>query len=256
MREGSEHLTSEAHIARWSFFMPKKKQTTPTHDHLADCRTHWDEARAELASRISHKEQGFDEYDRLYRSYIERGKWPFNSRIFIPNSFTSLFGKGTRLVTGKVKARLVPGPDGSELKAQIGTALLSAQYDDHDYFFEEPLVSKFLRLDQNARKYGAGFGLVSWRRETDSEGKVVFDGPTFEVLDNRRVYLQPGATSITDSDYVIVEREVTVDQLERINDRAISRTGKEAYMNLDRSERPATPSATPNTPQSTRIFAT
>lgn len=211
-----------------------KATKTPEYDALVDCRAHWEEAKSELDTRITHKEQGFDEYDRLYRSYIERGKWPFNSRIFIPATFTSIFSKGTRLVTGKVKGRLVAGPNGDELKAQIGTELLSAQYDDHDFHFEEPLVSKWLRMDQNARKYGASFGLVSWRRETDDSGKVVFDGPTFEVLDNRKTYLQPGATSVTDSDYVIVEREVTVDQLERINDRAMARTGKDAYMNLEK----------------------
>ncbi len=199
---------------------------------LKQVQSHFDEAKDELVMRITHKEQGFNEWDNLYRSYIPKGKWPFNSRIFIPMVFSSIFEKDTRLITGKIKGKLVAGRYGSELGARIGTELLSSQTDDHDFYNEEPLVSKWLRWSQNARKYGAGFALVPWRRET-KDGEVAFDGPSFEPLDNRKVYLQPGVASISDADYVIVERETTLQKLKTVNDASIAKNGKEAYRNLD-----------------------
>lgn len=213
---------------------PTKKADDPSsaqatfEQALTVVRSHYDEASSELSIRTTHKSQGFDEYDKLYRSYIDPNKWPYNSRIFIPLTFKSLFNKGTRLITGKIEGRLNPTEYGNELGARIGTELLSAQYDDHDFYYEEPLISKWLRMDQNARRYGAAFGLCPWRQELRN-GQNLFDGPTFEVLDNRHTYLQPGSVSVSDSDYVIVERWQTLMELESVSDDS----GKPAYMNLD-----------------------
>jgi len=215
------------------FFMVKKdKQSAQSElsSLLSSVIQHYNEGFTTLQTRISHKEQGFNEYDNLYRSYIQKDKWPFNSRIFIPLSFQSIFSKGTRQLTGKVKGRLVATQYGNELAARIGTELLSSQYDDHDYFFEESLVSKWFRMDQNTRKYGASFGLVPWRKETNSKGKVVFDGSTFEPIDNRKIMFPDGVSSISDSDWVIVERTAKVEDLERINDISQLKNGKPAYL--------------------------
>jgi len=180
-------------------------QTFNIKDIARDARVHYDESKAELDVRITHSKQGFDGYDMLYRSQIDPATWPYNAKVFIPLVFKSLYGKGSRLVTGKVKGTLVAGPGGNELGAKVGTELLSAQYDDHDFYNNESMIKKIFRLDQNARKYGAGVALVPWMYRKH-EGKVEFDGPTLEVLDNRRVMFQPGAKSIDDSLYVMVER--------------------------------------------------
>lgn len=214
--------------------MPKKNEAQDYKELLLEVRSHYDDAKAELQTRVENKAQGFNEYDNLYRSHIDPKKWSFNTKIFIPLSFTSLFAKGTRLITGKIKGKLNATQFGSELGARVGTELLSAQYDDHDFYYEEPMVSKWLRMDQNARKYGAAFALVPWRKELLKSGSVGFDGPTFEVLDNRRVYLQPGCTSVTESSYVIVEREVTYRDLLRINDTATKKGKEPVYKNLDK----------------------
>jgi len=212
-----------------------KKVTNNFDSYLKEVTAHWNEASAELSIRKTHKSQGMDEYDRLYRSVINSSKWPYNTKIFIPLTFQSLFGKGTRLVTGKVKGKLVPLRFNSELGARIGTELLMTQYDDHDHFFGESLVAKWLKMDQNARKYGAAFGLVPWRKEKRG-GKTVFDGPTFQVLDNRKTYLQPGAISLSNSDYVIVERMTSLHELKSVNQSSVKRTGKFAYHNLEELE--------------------
>jgi hypothetical protein len=200
---------------------------------LNEVNVHFNEAHGELNTRIMHPEQGFDEYDNLYRSYIDGKKWPFSSRVFIPLTFASIFGKGTRLITSKVKGKLHATQFGNELAARIGTEVLSAQYDDHDFYYEASMIQKWFRMDQNARKYGASFALVPWRKEV-RDGKTLFDGPTFEPLDNRKVYTQPGCNSITDADYVIIEREMTLYEMEHVNDVSFKNTGKPVFMNLDK----------------------
>lgn len=197
---------------------------------LSSVVQHYNEGFATLQTRITHKEQGYNEYDNLYRSYISKDKWPFNSRIFIPLSFQSIFSKGTRQLTGKVKGRLVATQYGNEMAARIGTELLSSQYDDHDYFFEESLVSKWFRMDQNTRKYGVSYGLVPWRKEVGRKGKVVFDGAVFEPIDNRKIMFPDGVSSISDSDWVIIERTAKVEDLERINEVSLSKNNKPAYL--------------------------
>jgi hypothetical protein len=216
--------------------MAKKKQSNPD-SLLSEVRQHYDLSYAELQMRAGHKTQGFDEYDNLFRSVIDSSKWPYNAKIFIPLTFKSIFSKDTRLITGKVKGKLVAGEYGNELGARIGSELLSSQYDDHDMFFEEQVMNKYFRWSQNTRRYGAGFMFVGWRKEKDGKGKTIFDGPTVEVLDNRKVYLQPGAMSIDTSDYVIVERDMTLDELKRIQDTSMARDkDKPTFQNLDKLE--------------------
>ncbi len=207
----------------------KPSQTNNLNELLKSAIARYNEGNSTLQTRITHKEQGFNEYDNLYRSYIRKDKWPFNSRIFIPLAFQTIFSKGTRQITGKIKGKLNATQFGNELAARIGTEVLSSQYDDHDYFFEEPLISKWFRMDQNARKYGASFALVVWRREVDKDGKVIFDGPTLELIDNRKIMFPDGVSSISDSEGVIVERTAQPENLERINDSAIKKNGQPAY---------------------------
>jgi len=214
--------------------MAKTKKIT---EYLAEVRRHYDDAKSELDTRITHRTQGFNEYDKAYRSHINDSQWPFNASVYDPLTFTSIFSKGTRLISNKVKGRLIASQFGNELGARIGTELLSAQYEDHDDFYEEPMISKWLKMDQSARKYGAAFGLVQWRRELNADGESIFDGPTFEPLDNRKVYLQPGCYSITESDYVILEREMTLRSMKNANDAAKARDEDPVFSNLDTLEK-------------------
>lgn len=207
--------------------MAKKKEENYS-DLLKQVSGAFHEAKAELDTRITHKTQGYDEYDNLYRSYIDPSKWPYSAKIFVPLSFTSLFNKGSRLITNKLKGKLVADDYEGELAAKIGTELLMAQYEEHDFYFGEPINAKVLRVDQNARKYGAGFALVGWKKEM--VGSYYYDGPTFEPLDQRKVYLQPAVRSEAEWDYVIVERTLTLEQMEKANDAK----GVEIFKNLDK----------------------
>jgi hypothetical protein len=197
--------------------MAKKKEEVKllnTNEELLDkLQEHYDAAQSELDTRITHKEQGFDTYDRLYRSYIEPTKWPYSAKIFDPRAFGSILKKDTRLIASKLQGRLVTRKAGKELGARVGSELLACQWDEIDALTDEPMLTRLIRASGSARRYGAAFALVKWRYES---GK--FDGPNFEVLNNRDVLLQPGRSTIADSDYVIVRRYVTIEEIESIND--------------------------------------
>lgn len=194
--------------------MAKKKELeTKDTSLIGTLQEHYDAAQSELDTRITHKTQGFDVYDRLYRSFIEPTKWPYSAKIFDPRSFGSILKKDTRLISSKLKGRLVPKSAGNELGARVGSELLSAQWNDIDTCADEPMLTRIIRASGSARRYGAAFALAKWKYEP---GK--FDGPNFEVLNNRDVLLQPGRPNIADSDYVIVRRYVTIDEIESVND--------------------------------------
>lgn len=189
---------------------------------LSEVQTHYDESQSELDTRITHKTQGFDVYDKLFRSYLNPSKWPYNAKIFDPRSFGGIVKKTTRLIASKMRGRLVPRSVGNELGARVGTELLSFQWDEIDNRTDFPMLARLAVLDMNARKYGAAFALANWHQEKNLKGEAVFDGPWLEPLNNRDVLLQPGRTSISDSDYVIVRRYVSLQELKAVNDTALT----------------------------------
>lgn len=152
----------------------------------------FESAKAELDIRIHHDQLGFDAMDRLYRTHIQGSKWPFQSKVAVPMAWTALIKKDTRLIASKVAGKLIPTDDGQELGAMVGTELLHAQWDDVDFFDDEPMLMRWFRMSQNARKYGKGFAYVPWRSEKD------FDGPTFIPWDNREVFTLSGDTGVKD----------------------------------------------------------
>ena len=196
------------------------KAETPSEDNFSVLNTHYDDAQAELTTRITHAERGFDVYDRVYRNYINPAKWPFGARVPDGRGSALLKRKTDRLLASKLQGVLVPLKNGTEIGGRIGTELLLAQWNEVDINSDEPMLMRWRRMDQNCRKYGAGFGLVTWRTIKDIKGKVIFDGPWFEPLSNRDVLLMPGARSIEDSDWVQIRRYPTISEMERINDLA------------------------------------
>lgn len=177
---------------------------------------HYEDANSVLSTRISHKERGFDTYDRVFRNFIDPATWPFSARVPDGRGSSLIKRKTDRLLANRLQGRLVARKEGTELGARIGSELILHQWNEADLFDDEPMLMKWRRMDMNARKYGASFGFCTWRTDNG------FSGPWFEVIDNRDVLLQPGAKSITDAEWVQVRRYPTISELERINDVAKS----------------------------------
>lgn len=190
--------------------MARKKKP----DVISEVMRHYDDGKAELTTRIQHKERGFDVYDRVFRNYIDPNTWPFRARVPDGRGATLLKRKTDRLLASKLAGRLIPRKGGSELKAKINTELILAQWQSHDTCSDEPIIMKWRAMDQRTRRYGAAFGFVGWNAE-DGDGQ-----PWFEVLDNHDVITQPGCRSIEESEWVQIRRYVTVAELQKVNAKA------------------------------------
>ena len=170
----------------------------------------------------------FDEADELFRSYIDEDNWPYDALLFDPRVFTFIFEKTSRLVASKPRAHLIPREGSDVLGAKVNNVLLDYQWDQATY--GGTMLQKWALMDINTRKYGASFGLTKWRYEKDSNGRVVFDGPDMQVLNNRDFAHDLTATSIESANWIQVRQYVTFNELERVND---ANRKKPIWKNLD-----------------------
>jgi hypothetical protein len=184
---------------------------------------HYQMALEDLEARYP----SWDTKIELFYSYINEKNWPYSAEIFVPETFTALFEKMARLNGGKPRGRLVPREGGDVAKAKINNELLDFQWDDAVRVDKEPMVAKYAKLDLNARIYGAGFGIVKWRYEADSEGNVIFDGPVLRVLNNRDCLPNPAYSTV--KNWFQYRDYLTIDEMERVNDASSS---KSQYKNL------------------------
>jgi hypothetical protein len=200
-----------------------------------ECMGHYTIAVEDLEQRIKTT---FDKADELFRSHIDDSNWPYNALIFDPRIFTSIYEKSSRLFANKPRGRMVPREGGDSLGARINNELLNFQWDDNERVDNQPMLAKWALMDQNTRKYGAGFALVKWqyeksitrdkKDETKGKAKCFYDGPNFKPLINRDCLPNPAYSTIKNwfqhRDYV------TIQELENVNDAA---RGKPVYKNLD-----------------------
>lgn len=198
---------------------------------FTDLRLHYDLGFNETDRRATGRGRvgsiSFNEADELFRSYINPSKWPYDAVIFDPRIFTFIFEKTARLIANKPKGRLIPREGSDIMAAKINNALLDYQWDVCN--MGGSMISKWSIMDINTRKYGSAFALCKWRYECDSEGKVLFDGPDMQVLNNRDVAHDLSATSIESCNWFQVRQYVTIQELEHVNDQ---NREKPVYKNL------------------------
>ena len=203
--------------------------TTQEQKRFTECNSHYSMSKQDLTQRIQRK-NGFDDADKMYASYIDEGNWPYKSVMFDPRPYTVIIEKSARLIGSKPKGRLVPREGGDTLGAYVNNELLSYQWDDNSRLGES-MISKWIMMDQNARKYGSSFAITKWRYETrtkDGKKQVYFDGPDFKVCDPRNVLANPSYSFI--NKWFQYREYTTMDELEKVNDTAKSAP---IYKNLD-----------------------
>jgi len=212
--------------------MPKEEpmvRGTPEEKEVYwETKRHYDMSREDLDKRISD----FNKKDELFRSHIDENGWPYSAMVFDPRVFTAIYEKSARLLANKPRGRMVPREGGDVLGAKINNSILDFQWDDSERVDGEPMLSKWARMDMNARKYGASFGLAKWHYEKRPVpgGKIStwFDGNTFTPWNNRDVLHNPSYSSI--QKWIQLREWVTLEDLQRINDTAQK---KPIYKNLD-----------------------
>lgn len=176
------------------------------------------EADQVLTNRIQDKRFGFDTYDKLFNSYLDPARWPYSVKLANPRGFTGIFNKTTRMIGGRFTGKVDAQERGDELGARIATEHFKWSVERFNQSADNPIESKVAQWDLNARLYGAGFARVNWKTTSKKVGgKTVttYDNWWLEVLNNRDVLTQPSRESVANSDYLIVRRYASLEQLER-----------------------------------------
>lgn len=176
------------------------------------------------------RRNGWDDADKMFASYIDPDTWPYRSMIFDPRPFTAIIEKSARLIGSKPRGRLVPREGGDELGARINNELLSFQWDDNDRL-GETMISKWIKMDQSTRKYGASYAICKWRYETRlSKGKrkPFYDGPDMVVIPRRDALPNPSYSTI--QNWFQHREWLTLNDLQNVND--VAKTNP-TYKNLD-----------------------
>ncbi len=210
-------------------------QGTPSEQKaFTEVNSHYLMSRQDLEQRI-YRKNGFDDADKMFASYIDEKSWPYRSTMFDPRPYTVILEKSARLIGAKPKGRLVPREGGDSLGAYINNELLDFQWEDNTRLGQS-MISKWIMMDQNVRKYGSSFALADWHYERrtvkDEKGnykkEVFYDGPDFKVLSNREVFANPSYEYI--NKWFDYGEFLTIKDMESIND--VSR-GDPVYKNLD-----------------------
>ena len=208
--------------------VPEAKGSDEEKKVFKDDYSHYKMSKEDLEIRISRK-NGFDDSDKMFSSYIDPKSWPYKSMIFDPRPYTVIVEKAARLIGSKPKGRLVPREGGDTLGAVINNELLSYQWDDNSRLGQS-MITKWIDMDMNARKYGSAFGICDWNYTTkvvDGKKKVYFDGPDFRVLNPRDVLVNPSYSNI--KHWFQYREWSTLKDLQDTNDSARS---KPVYKNL------------------------
>jgi len=210
----------------------KSTQRNQEEETFSQLKRHYDIATDETDKRRTGRGRigaiSFDEADELFRSWLNEKTWPYDALLFDPRVFTFIFEKNSRLFANKLRGRLIPREGGDVLAAHVNNELLNYQWDQANN--DGSMLEKWSLKDLNTRKYGASFSLCKWRYEVDAKKRVVFDGPEMKVLANRDCLPDPVATSVESCNWFQVREYVTLQELDRVNDRARS---KPIYKNLE-----------------------
>lgn len=197
---------------------------------FTEVSSHYQLSRQDLETRI-YRKNGFDDADKMFASHIDEKSWPYRSLMFDPRPYTVILEKSARLIGSKPKGRLVPREGGDSLGAYINNELLDFQWEDNTRLGQS-MISKWIMMDQNTRKYGSSFGLADWhyekRKNKDGKMEVFYDGPDFKVLNNRLVFANPSYEWI--NKWFQYGEFLTIQDMEDVND--AGRTDPQ-YKNLD-----------------------
>lgn len=204
--------------------------TSEEQQTFTEVSSHYQMARQDLEQRI-YRKNGFDDADKMFASHIDEKNWPYRSRMFDPRPYTVILEKSARLIGSKPKGRLIPREGGDSLGAYINNELLDYQWEDNTRLGQS-MISKWIMMDQNVRKYGSSFAIVDWhyekRKNKDGKMEVFYDGPDMRVLNARDVLANPSYEYI--NKWFQYRDYLTIQDMKSINDAGRS---EPQYKNLD-----------------------
>ncbi|NPV80807.1 MAG: hypothetical protein HPY52_11105 [Firmicutes bacterium] len=181
----------------------------------------------------AHRVDGWREYYRLYRSFVDKQKVDGRANLFIPETFSAVETIVPRIIEAIFQASpvvtvLPRGPEDVK-KTKPAEMLLDYQFDRSE------LVDRFEQMVKECLIYGTAIGKVRWRVQTKVTKRrqpvqipllrvrvgwrtvevpiVLYDDPTFEPIDLMDFWIDPDATSIDQARYVIHRSRADMDEL-------------------------------------------
>lgn len=163
---------------------------------------HYLRGRQDMDTRRTRK-NGWNEILTAYMGKLP-ANWPFLSVVTDPRIRTALVEKDARLINAKLRGRLVPRQEGSQIKAEINNALLDFQWD----FATEggSMLEKIALASQYARLFGAAYVLSFWDVNKNTN--------EIKLIDPRDVFFDGAATHVRNARWVQIREFTTWDKLE------------------------------------------
>lgn len=168
-------------------------------DHLM---LHYLRGRQDMDTRRTRK-NGWNEVLTAYMGRLP-SNWPFLAVVTDPRLRTALIEKNSRLINSKLQGRLVPRNGGSVQSAKVQNALLEFQWDYANK--GGSMVEKVGMGDQEARIFGAGWGLTYW--------DVAKNSNELKIIDPRDISFDGAATHIRNARWCQVREFTTWTDLE------------------------------------------
>jgi hypothetical protein len=202
----------------------QKKVSTLDEELLTEIGEHYTKGFAENDTRRVRK-NGFNDVLKAYFGYLP-ATWPYLSRVVDPIIRTTILEKTARLFNGKLKGTLAPREGGDIKKAKIHNSILDFQWDSASE--GGAMIEKWALMDMQNRLFGSSFALCYWKNQEEN-GKNVFEGNEFKVLDNRDIVVDYTATHVRNANWVLVREWQSIDELEEKN----KLSPEPIYKNLD-----------------------
>lgn len=148
---------------------------------------------------LTTKRALWEEYEKLfYNQLFDSQSQTTKSQVFDPKLSTMVLEREARVMsqlpTGKVRAISKNDRFGEKLMNLTLDKYVNVNAND-----QFPLLTKYRMVDRYSNIYGAYPVFVDWK--VDKNGYI---GPDMYLLNIRDVFPQVGATSIEDSDYIII----------------------------------------------------
>jgi hypothetical protein len=167
-----------------------------------------------------------DDWEDIYKAwslYMDRGKYPWRSKVFIPLIFWSIESLAPKLLSDYPTLSAKATGAGDEVKADFISKFLDFQWRK-----TMDMRKKLLQSVESMLAYGVGIGKVYWRTETreykkkggkEKSKEVLYDDPVFEPKSIFDVYTDPKAPTLQESEYVIDRFELNYNDLMKMTDK-------------------------------------
>jgi hypothetical protein len=203
---------------------PDPTETLPDEEMLALGMARY-EASMDL---IRSLRDNWKQWDFLYRNYVPRSDWPFDTNLHIPAIFSTIESFLPRLVANRPRIKIDARNDEDIPTARVHRELMDYQW---DYV---GMNLKMVEMCKSGLTKGTAVGKLGWmritqaktirRRLTADNGLIqqqettedvrIYDDPIFDLIDLENFLIDPDARSIESARYAGERHKLTLDEIE------------------------------------------